>query len=91
MGRGLQEAKQLHHELQSAWRDFLSEQDAGGWRGHWTVQNKVAEEKVAADAFEEIQHGFGGAQGSAKGCSLWRYVKGSWEFERDVPFAKAGA
>lgn len=86
VGTGAEQAKRVHRELREAWMDFLSEQDAGGWKPHWTVQNKVESEEVAAGAFEEVREGFKGAEGRATGVALWRYERGRWAFEREFGF-----
>ncbi|KAJ9666634.1 hypothetical protein H2201_003293 [Coniosporium apollinis] len=86
VGRGAEQAKRVHRELREAWMEFLSEQDAGGWKPHWTVQNKVDSEEEAAGAYEEVRGGFKGAEGMATGVGLWKYVKGRWVFEREFGF-----
>ncbi|KAF2137591.1 uncharacterized protein K452DRAFT_198146, partial [Aplosporella prunicola CBS 121167] len=85
VAEGAAEAKKVHYELQSAWKGFLSEQDRQKWHLHWTVQNKVTEERKVWETFEEVE-GFEGAEGEARGCTLWRYEGGNWGFERDFEF-----
>ncbi|KAK2604333.1 hypothetical protein N8I77_007274 [Diaporthe amygdali] len=80
-------AQQLHGALQGRWWDVLSEQDRSGWRPHWTVQNKAADEAAVDAAMGEVRSGFRGAEGVATGCALWRYEKGGrWTFERGFDF-----
>ncbi|GME24775.1 rna ligase cyclic nucleotide phosphodiesterase [Neofusicoccum parvum] len=88
VGQGSQAAQRVHEELQRRWADMLSAQDRLGWRPHWTIQNRVAEEVVATKTMDEVQREFQGAEGLAKGCTLWRYERaGRWKFERDFDFA----
>ncbi len=86
VGVGADRAKRVHKELRDAWLEFLSEQDSGGWKPHWTVQNKVDSEEEAAGAYEEIRGDFKGAEGRATGMGLWRYERGRWVFEREFGF-----
>ncbi|KAL1649913.1 hypothetical protein SLS58_001289 [Diplodia intermedia] len=88
VGQGSKAAQRVHEELQRRWADMLSAQDQQSWRPHWTVQNKVDDEVVAVKTMEEVQEEFQGAEGLAKGCTLWRYEKsGHWTFECDFDFA----
>ncbi|OJD32000.1 rna ligase cyclic nucleotide phosphodiesterase [Diplodia corticola] len=87
VGQGSKAAQRVHEELQQRWADVLSAQDRESWRPHWTVQNKVDDEVVAEKTFDEVQREFQGAEGLAKGCTLWRYESGGrWKFERDFDF-----
>lgn len=85
---GLRAARALHGALQRRWRDVLSEQDRqGGWRPHWTVQNKADSDEAVDAAMEAVRSGFRGAEGLATGCALWRYEKGGrWTFEQGFDF-----
>ncbi|KAF2001976.1 hypothetical protein P154DRAFT_416495, partial [Amniculicola lignicola CBS 123094] len=40
LGIGTKEAQAVREELRGEWVEWLSEQDKGGWRPHWTVMNK---------------------------------------------------
>ncbi|KAF4543135.1 RNA ligase/cyclic nucleotide phosphodiesterase [Lasiodiplodia theobromae] len=80
-------AQRLHKELQRRWAEMLSAQDQQGWRPHWTVQNKVDDEAAVEKTMDQVQHEFQGAEGLAKGCTLWRYESGGrWKFERGFDF-----
>jgi mannose-1-phosphate guanylyltransferase len=85
---GYQTMKEVHSQLRSQWMPFLSEQDQGGFRPHWTVMNKVDEEK-------EVEHALGAVrkelsqstkEGQAVGLELWRYDRGNWIWASEYPF-----
>ncbi|OQO13464.1 hypothetical protein B0A48_01692 [Cryoendolithus antarcticus] len=83
-------AQAVHAELQQKWADdgFLSEQDRGGCRVHYTIMNKVDEEADVAKAFEEVSDEWKGDWGTVEGLSLWRYERGWWKLQRKFEFAK---
>lgn len=88
VAQGSEAAQRVHKELQQHWAGMLSAQDRRDWRPHWTIQNKVEEEVVAAKTMDDVQQEFQGAEGLAKGFTLWRYENGGrWKFERDFDFA----
>ncbi|KAK5005312.1 hypothetical protein LTR60_006296, partial [Cryomyces antarcticus] len=68
----------------------LSEQDrAEGWRAHYTLMNKVADEAVVEAALREVRRGFveaGGSAGVVLGLVLWRYERGWWRDGREFRF-----
>lgn len=78
VAQGLEDAQRVHQELQRRWSDILSAQDSQSWRPHWTIQNKVDEEVVAAKTMDEVQQDFKGADGMADGVLLFLYDKGRW-------------
>lgn len=74
--------------LQRAWaaEGFLSEQDAGGFRCHCTIMNKVDDERVVEAAWEEVGREWKGDWGVVEGLGLWRYEKGWWKWQRGFEF-----
>lgn len=90
---GGQESQNLHSALQNAWakEDWLSEQDAGGMRVHYTIMNKVDDEKEVDKAFQEVQNSWKGDWGTAQGLTLYRYEKGFWRWQQGFQFASASA
>lgn len=85
--QGGQEARDVHAKLQEAWKGFLSEQDAGGFRAHYTVMNKEDDESKVADAMREVESTWRGCEGVVEGLSLFLYDRGRWVWERDFEFA----
>lgn len=85
---GYREMKDMHEQLQSQWRPFLSEQDAGGFKPHWTVMNKVDDEKKVDSTFNTIRSELSAnhQEGEALGLDLWRYDRGNWEWAKDFSF-----
>lgn len=88
---GYQTMKHVHGDLQSQWSSFLSEQDAGGFRPHWTVMNKVDDEQAVHEAFSTIRQELSerNQEGQAVGLDLWRYDRGNWIFTREYLFGEA--
>lgn len=88
VGKGYNRMKQVHEDLRSQWMSHLSEQDQGGWRPHWTVMNKVNEEKEVDDAFRAVEKEMlqNVREGQAIGLDLWRYDKGNWIFANEYKF-----
>lgn len=88
---GYQKMKNVHADLQSQWSSFLSEQDAGGFRPHWTVMNKVDDEQQVDEAFSTIRQELSerNQEGQAVGLDLWRYERGNWIFAREYLFGEA--
>jgi len=85
---GYKTIKDLHTDLQSQWAAFLSEQDAGGFRPHWTVMNKVDDETKVDGAFATIRQELSESnqEGKAIGLDLWRYERGDWIFAKEYMF-----
>ncbi|KAI8935407.1 hypothetical protein NX059_007987 [Plenodomus lindquistii] len=90
---GYNELKNVHQQLQSQWQSFLSEQDAGGFRPHWTVMNKVDDEVAVNGAFESIRNDLSqrSEEGQALGLDLWRYNRGNWDWEKEFVFGKGAS
>lgn len=88
---GYKKMKDVHSDLQSQWAAFLSEQDAGGFRPHWTVMNKVDDEHKVDGAFSTIRQELseGNQEGQAVGLDLWRYERGNWIFAKEFLFGEA--
>lgn len=88
LGTGIQEAKLLHDRLRGEWVQFLSEQDQGGWRPHWTVINKEDNDERVTEAFEVIRTGLhrDDKDGTANGLDLWKYGRGNWEWTKEFVF-----
>ncbi|WP_245214515.1 2'-5' RNA ligase family protein [Roseomonas indoligenes] len=75
----------LRRFLASHWREWLTPQDAGGFRPHVTVQNKVAPE--AARALQaQMAAGFEPWEARGEGLLLWHYRGGPWEATAEFPF-----
>ena len=78
--------KRLRAELARGWADWLTRQDAQGWRPHVTVQNKVP--SGAAKALHaRLREGFEPFEATGTGFALWHYRGGPWEEAAQVPFA----
>jgi mannose-1-phosphate guanylyltransferase len=85
---GYQEMKQVHGQLKSQWMEFLSEQDQGGFRPHWTVMNKVDEEEQVDHALSTVRKELSQStkEGRALGLELWRYDRGNWIWASEYVF-----
>ncbi len=85
---GSAEARKIHNALQQLWHDasFLSEQDAGRCRIHYTIMNKVDQEGEVDKAFEAMKTSWKGDWGIAEGLGLWRYDRGFWRFKEKFDF-----
>jgi hypothetical protein len=83
-------AQKVHGALSGAWEGegWLSEQDAGGMRAHYTIMNKVDDEGEVADAMEEVSGSWKGDRGTVVGLGLWRYEKGYWKWVEAFEFGK---
>ena len=77
--RGHKQIQSIRHNLLKPWRDegFLSEQDAGRAKPHYTIMNKVDNEEDVAKAFEEVKN-WKGHWGMAEGLALFRYHRRFW-------------
>lgn len=86
---GGRQAQQIHRQLQEAWKadgQWLSDQDAGGCRVHYTLMNKVDDEVEVQHALDELMGYWKGDDGNAEGLALWRYDRGFWRWERKFSF-----
>ncbi len=68
----------LRAELANDLHGLLSAQDAGGWRPHVTIQNKVAP-KVARELVRSLERDFQPRPLRIAGLGLHRYLGGPWE------------
>lgn len=85
-GKGGDQARDVHARLRKAWMEFLSEQDAGGFRAHYTIMNKVDDEVKVQKAYREVESEWVGCDGTVEGLSLFRYDRGYWVLERNFEF-----
>ena len=72
---------ELAHDL----RGLLGAQDAGGWRPHVTIQNKVAP-KVSRALLAELSRNFQPRPLAIRGLGLHRYLDGPWQTVETYPF-----
>jgi mannose-1-phosphate guanylyltransferase len=88
---GYQNMKEVHGQLKSQWMPFLSEQDQGGFRPHWTVMNKVDEEQEVEHALSAVRKELSQStkEGRALGLELWRYDRGNWIWANEYSFGTA--
>jgi len=85
-GAGGDTARSVHAQLKRDWQPFLSDQDAGGFAAHYTIMNKVDDEKEVNRAFDQVEGSFRACGGTIEGVTLWRYDRGHWEWFRDFKF-----
>ena len=87
---GATKTQGIHRALQQPWRaeGSLSQQDAGGCQVHYTIMNKVDDERDVARVFREVQSNWEPDEGRAEGLGLWRYDRGFWRWERGFNFTK---
>jgi hypothetical protein len=78
--------KDMHTSLRDRWSMFLSRQDRGDVNPHYTIQNKVDDQKSVDRTLKELKTEFHNSQGAALGVRLWRYDKGWWREEEDFLF-----
>jgi mannose-1-phosphate guanylyltransferase len=88
---GYQNMKDVHAQLKKQWMPFLSEQDQGGFKPHWTVMNKVDEEKEVEHALSAVRKELSQStkEGQAIGLELWRYDRGNWIWANEYAFGDA--
>ena len=68
----------IRRELAEEFHGLLSAQDAGGWRPHVTIQNKVAPREARA-LIERLGYEFRPQPLAISGLGLHRYMGGPWE------------
>lgn len=68
----------IHDELAEHFHGLLSAQDAGGWRPHVTIQNKVAPKEAWA-LKSRLERDFLPRELAIGGLGLHRYLDGPWE------------
>jgi hypothetical protein len=69
---------QIRLELAADLHGMLSAQDAGGWRPHVTIQNKVAPKEARA-LLAKLERDFRPRPLAISGLGLHRYLGGPWE------------
>lgn len=75
----------MREELASRLHGLLGPQDAGGWRPHVTVQNKVSPREAHA-LQERLRAGLRPRPVAIHGLGLHRYLAGPWEPIAKYPF-----
>jgi hypothetical protein len=80
-----QELDQIRNDLATEFHGLISAQDAGGWRPHVTIQNKVAAKQSRA-LLAQLQSGFRPRPLAISGLALHRYLGGPWERLASVAF-----
>jgi hypothetical protein len=85
---GRMQGKHVHRALQGPWAQegFLSAQDAGGCRLHYTLMNKVDDDRAVEVAYGELLEQFKADTGTVEGLALWRYDRGFWKWDRNFAF-----
>src|SRR3954466_80690 len=73
-----QDLDAVRRDLAETLHGLLTAQDAGGWRPHVTIQNKVAP-KVARALIAELEVGFHPRSLAIAGLGVHRYLSGPWE------------
>jgi len=68
----------IRHDLCAAFSGMLTPQDAGGWRPHVTIQNKVAP-GVAKLLLATLSRDFTPRDVEIAGLATWWYRGGPWE------------
>lgn len=92
LGRGVayridsDELGAIRARLAAAFSGLLTPQDAGGWRAHVTVQNKV-EPSVAKALLAELRADFRPRPVEIAGLAAWWYRGGPWEMLSKHSFA----
>jgi hypothetical protein len=76
----------IRQDLADAFAGLLTPQDAGGWRPHVTIQNKV-EPAEAKALYDRLVTGFRARPVRIAGIGSWRYRGGPWEAVSRHPFA----
>ena len=75
----------IRGELAEDLHGLLGAQDAGGWRPHVTIQNKVAP-KIARELKSLLEQGFSRRPLRIRGLGLYYYRDRSWEPAAIYPF-----
>ena len=78
----------IRNELARDFHGLLAAQDAGGWRPHVTVQNKVPP-KTARALIASMERNFAPRPLKIAGLGLRRYLGGPWEEVAVYPFRGA--
>ena len=92
LGRGVayemrsDELSAFRGQLAKAWRDWLTPQDAQGYRPHLTIQNKAPADE-ARHLLEAMRASFAPFAVRVHGVTLWRYLGGPWARLEGFAFA----
>ncbi|KAF4554868.1 Hypothetical protein D9617_3g019370 [Elsinoe fawcettii] len=78
-------SRDVHTTLVRKWSDFLSQQDFG-FQAHFTIMNKVDDEKEIDQAFHDVKDGWQPCFGTAEGLSLYRYSPKGWHWQNNFDF-----
>jgi 2'-5' RNA ligase len=70
--------ERIRNEVAESLHGLLSAQDAGGWRPHVTIQNKVPP-REARKLIDQLQRTFRPQPLAISGLGLHRYLDGPWE------------
>jgi hypothetical protein len=73
-----EELEDMRYELAEALHGLLTPQDAGPWRAHVTIQNKV-EPREARALQARLRATFQPRPLAIRGLAVWRYLAGPWE------------
>ncbi|MEA3068284.1 MAG: hypothetical protein QOK41_1691 [Sphingomonadales bacterium] len=68
----------IRRDLADSFSGLLGAQDAGGWRPHVTIQNKVAPKEARA-LLARLNRDFRPQPLAISGLGLHRYLDGPWE------------
>ena len=68
----------IRHDLADHFTGLLGAQDAGGWRPHVTIQNKVSP-REARSLLAKLERDFRPCRLAVSGLGLYRYLGGPWE------------
>ena len=79
------ELDSIRDELADGFHGMLGAQDAGGWRPHVTIQNKVSV-KEARRLREALEAGFAARPLGIRGLGLHSYLGGPWQTLQVWPF-----
>ena len=77
----------IREELAAAFHGLLMPQDLAPWRGHVTIQNKVAP-REARRLQQQLRAGFEPRPLAIRALATWRYRDGPWEPLRTHPFRR---
>ena len=75
----------LHKNLQTTFKHFLSQKDLKPIKPHITIQNKVTAYK-AKKTYEIIKADFKPFEATILGISCWYFTKNNWEKKEDYLF-----
>jgi hypothetical protein len=75
----------MRAEIADHFHGMLSAQDAGGWRPHVTIQNKVPP-KIARALLDALERTFQARPLRIVALSIHRYLGGPWEKLASYPF-----